>query len=120
MTTTSTRPSMSDTPANAAITAAAYDLHLPAEAARLAEIAVRERQSHPVFLAEVLAAEVDERAERRRTRRIAAAKFPRIKRLAEFNVDAVPTISSAQLATLAPAPTSCGLPLRPSRPAPAR
>jgi hypothetical protein len=103
MTTTSTRPSMSDTPANAAITAAAYDLHLPAEAARLAEIAVRERQSHPVFLAEVLAAEVDERAERRRTRRIAAAKFPRIKRLAEFNVDAVPTISSAQLATLATA-----------------
>jgi IstB-like ATP binding protein len=101
MTTTSTRPSMSDTPANAAITAAAYDLHLRAEAARLAEIAVRERQSHPVFLAEVLAAEVDERAERRRTRRIAAAKFPRIKRLAEFNVDAVPTISSAQLATLA-------------------
>jgi DNA replication protein DnaC len=105
MTTTSTtRPSMSDTAANAAITAAARDLHLPtvrAEAARLAEIAVRERQSHPVFLAEVLAAEVDERAERRRTRRIAAAKFPRIKRLAEFNVDAVPTISSAQLATLA-------------------
>jgi DNA replication protein DnaC len=105
MTTTSTtRPSMSDTAANAAITAAARDLHLPtvrAEAARLAEIAVRERQSHPVFLAEVLAAEVDERAERRRTRRIAAAKFPRIKRLAEFNVDAVPTISSAQLVTLA-------------------
>jgi DNA replication protein DnaC len=54
-----------------------------------------------VFLAELLAAEVDDRAERRRTRRIAEAKFPRIKRISEFNVDAVPSIQPAQLATLA-------------------
>jgi DNA replication protein DnaC len=54
-----------------------------------------------VFLAEPLAAEVDDRAERRRTRRITEAKFPRIKRLSEFNVDAVPTVQPAQLATLA-------------------
>jgi DNA replication protein DnaC len=49
----------------------------------------------------LLAAEVDDRAECRRTRRIADAKFPRLKRLSEFNVDAVKTIEPAQLAALA-------------------
>ena len=49
----------------------------------------------------VLAAEVDDRTSRRRTRRIAEARFPRLKRLADFNTDAVPTIAPAQLATLA-------------------
>ncbi len=95
---------ISDDAAQAAIGAAARDLHLPtvrAEAAGLAEIAGRERQSYLVFLAEVLAAEVDERSERRRARRIAEARFPRIKRLAEFNVDAVPSLQPAQLSTLA-------------------
>jgi DNA replication protein DnaC len=94
----------SDTAAQAAIGAAARELHLPTvrdEATRLAELAVRERQTHLGFLAEVLSAEVDERAERRRTRRIAEAKFPRLKRLAEFNLDAVPSIAPAQLAALA-------------------
>lgn len=94
----------SDEAAQAAIGAAARELRLPtirAEATRLAEIAGRERQSYLVFLAEVLAAEVDDRTERRRARRITEAKFPRIKRLSEFNVDAVPTIQPAQLATLA-------------------
>jgi hypothetical protein len=64
---------MSDTAAQAAIGAAARELHLPTvrdEALRLAEIAVRERQTYLGFLAEVLAAEVDERGARRRTRRI--------------------------------------------------
>lgn len=54
-----------------------------------------------MFLAELLAAEVDDRAERRRARRITQAKFPRLKRLSEFNVDAVPTIQAAQLGALA-------------------
>src|SRR5512144_3022451 len=96
--------SVSDTAAQAAIGAAARELHLPtvrAEATRLAEIAVRERQSHLGFLAEVLCAEVDDRCERRRTRRIGEAKFPRLKRLSEFNLDAVPSIQPAQLAALA-------------------
>ncbi len=53
------------------------------------------------YLAEVLAAEVDDRTERRRTRRINDAKFPRLKRLADFNVDAVPTIQPATLGHLA-------------------
>jgi DNA replication protein DnaC len=39
--------------------------------------------------------------ERRRTRRIAEAKFPRLKRLSEFNVDAVPSIQPATHAALA-------------------
>lgn len=95
---------ITDTAAQAAIGAAARDLHLPAvraEAARLAEIAVRERQTHLAFLAEVLAAEVDERRDRRRTRRLTEARFPRHKRLAEFDVDLVPGIAAAQLAALA-------------------
>ncbi|WP_240437694.1 ATP-binding protein [Sciscionella marina] len=97
-------PTDSDAAAQAAIDAAARDLHLPTirtEAARLAEIAGRERQTYLAFLAEVLAAEVDERGERRRTRWIAEAKFPRLKRLSEFNTDAVPSIEPAHLATLA-------------------
>ena len=92
------------TAAQAAIGAAAHELHLPTvrtEADRLAEIAVRERQTHLVFRAEVLATEVDERSERRRARRIAEAKFPRLKRLSEFKLDAVPTIAPPQLAALA-------------------
>lgn len=90
--------------AQAAVGAAARELHLPTvrdEAARLAEIAVRERQTHLGFLAEVLTAEVDDRNDRRRARRISEAKFPRLKRLAEFNTDAAPSITAAQLATLA-------------------
>ncbi len=90
--------------AQAAIGAAARELHLPTvrdEATRLAEIAVRERQTHLGFLAEVLTAEVDDRNDRRRARRISEAKFPRLKRLAEFNTDAVASVSAAQLATLA-------------------
>jgi len=93
-----------DEAAKAAIGAAARELHLPTvrtEAARLAEIAVRERHTHLGFLAEVLAAEVDDRSERRRARRIAEAKFPRLKRLSDFNLDAVPSIAPTTLATLA-------------------
>ena len=78
----------SDSGAQAAIGAAARELHLPtvrAEATRLAEIAVRERHTHLGFLTEVLSAEVDDRSEPRRVRRINEAKFPRIKRLADFN-----------------------------------
>jgi hypothetical protein len=95
---------MTDTAAHASIGAAARELHLPtirAEAARLAEIAIRERQSYLCFLAEALAAEVDERASRRRSRRITEARFPRLKRLADFDTTAAPTIQPAQLAALA-------------------
>jgi DNA replication protein DnaC len=94
---------VSDTAALAAISAAARELKLPtvrADAARLAEIAVRERQTHLGYLAEILSAETDDRTSRRQTRRIAEARFPRLKRLADFNPDAIPGIAAA-LATLA-------------------
>ena len=94
----------SDAAAQAAIGAATRELHLPtirAEAVRIAELAVREQQSHLAFLAEVLAAEVDDRTERRRARRLNDAKFPRIKRLADFDVEAVPGISAGTLGHLA-------------------
>jgi DNA replication protein DnaC len=95
---------MTDTAATAAIGAATRELRLPVvrtDAARLAEIAQRSQQSYLAFLAEVLSAEVDERSERRRQRRIAEARFPRIERLADFDLAAAPTINPATIATLA-------------------
>jgi hypothetical protein len=74
---------MSDTAAEASIGAATRELRLPvvrAEASRMAEAALRDRVSHLGYLADVLAAEVDERAERRRTRRVTEARFPRLRR----------------------------------------
>ncbi|MEO8697577.1 MAG: IS21-like element helper ATPase IstB [Acidimicrobiales bacterium] len=93
-----------DTAATAAIAAATRELRLPvvrSEATRLADIAQRTQQSYLAFLAEALAAEVDERVERRRQRRINEARFPRTKRLADFDLDAAPTINPATIATLA-------------------
>jgi DNA replication protein DnaC len=94
----------SDAAARAAIGAAARDLKLPTvrdQAARLAEIAAREHATCLAYLAEVLAAELDDRSARRRARRIAEARFPRIKRLADFSADAIPAITPALLAGLA-------------------
>lgn len=95
---------MTDSAAAAAIGAATRELRLPvvrADAGRLAEIAQRSQQSYMVFLAEILSAEVDARSERRRVRRMGEARFPRIKRLAEFDTDATPEITPAVIATLA-------------------
>jgi DNA replication protein DnaC len=94
---------VSDTAALAAIGAAARELKLPTvrdQAARLAETANRERHSHLAYLAEILAAETDDRTGRRRARRITEARFPRIKRLADFSPGAIPGIAP-QLAVLA-------------------
>ena len=101
MTTTKNRP-LADAAAQAAVDAAARELHLPTvreEAIRLAEVAVRERRTHLGYLGEVLAAEVDDRQARRRARRVAEAKFPRLKRLADFDTGAS-TIPPATLAHL--------------------
>ena len=90
--------------AMAAVAAACRELKLPAvaaEAARLADIALRERLTHRAYLAALLAAEVDERTSRRIARRIAEARFPRTKRLADFDCAAAPTVSLAAIATLA-------------------
>jgi DNA replication protein DnaC len=97
-------PEMTDTAATAAIGAASRELRLPvvrSEATKIAEIAERRHLSYLGFLAEVLAAEVDERAERRQARRIHEGRFPRLKRLADFDLDAAPTITAAVIANLA-------------------
>jgi len=94
---------VSDPAAQAAIGAAARELRLPTvrdQAARLAEIAAREHATYLAYLAEILAAELDDRSARRRARRIADARFPRLKRLADFNAEAVPSLTP-QLARLA-------------------
>jgi len=90
--------------AEAAIGSACRALHLPTvrdESARLAAAAAKEHMTHQGYLAEVLTAEVDERDGRRRARRVVEARFPRVKRLAEFDCAANPNINAAMLATLA-------------------
>ncbi len=90
--------------AAAAIGSACRALHLPTvreEAARIAAVAAKERLSHQAYLAEVLTAEVDERDGRRRARRIVEGRFPRLKRLGEFDCSANPNVSPAVIATLA-------------------
>jgi DNA replication protein DnaC len=95
---------MTDTAALAAIGAATRELRLPvvrADAGRIATIAERSQHSYLAFLAEILSAEVDERGERRRQRRVNEARFPRVKRLADFDLGAAPSINPATIATLA-------------------
>lgn len=95
---------MTDTAALASIGAATIELHLPtvrSEAARRADTAGRQNASYLAYLADVLAAEIDDRAERRRVRRVGEAHFPRLKRLADFDLSAAPTINPATIATLA-------------------
>lgn len=90
--------------ASVGIDVATRVLHLPtvrAQADGLAAAAVRDRLTHRAYLAELLAAEVDDREARRRERRIAEARFPRAKRLSEFDLGAVPSIAPAALASLA-------------------
>lgn len=90
--------------AEIAIDAACRALRLPTvrtEAGALAEGAVRDRLTHRAYLAEVLTAELEERDSRRRERRIAEARFPRTKRLDDFDLSAAPTIPPATLAALA-------------------
>ena len=101
--TTTTHP-LTEEAATTAISVACRDLGLStvaAEAARLADLAVRERWTHRVYLAAVLGTEVDERASRRITRRITEARFPRFKRLRDFDCGVVPTVSPTVLAALA-------------------
>lgn len=89
--------------AEAAIEAACRELHLPtvrAEATALADQATKANLSHRAYLAEVLSAEVDDRAERRRLRRISEARFPRHKRLEDFDTSVSP-VQAATVAALA-------------------
>jgi DNA replication protein DnaC len=106
MTMTSTPPPAGrpDDAATAAIGAACRALHLPtvrARAADTAAAAARGRLSHLAFLADVLAAECDDREIRWRARRVQRAKFPRIKRLEDLDTTAIPGLTPATVAHLA-------------------
>jgi DNA replication protein DnaC len=97
---------LSEQAAALAIEDACRVLHLPTvrgQHAALADAAARERLTHRSFLAEILGAEVEEREARRRERRIAEARFPRIKRLADFDlsVSPIPPATLASLSALA-------------------
>jgi len=95
---------LSDPAAEAAIQTACRTLLLPtvrAEAVAMSAAAAKQRLSHKAFLAEVLLAECDERDARRQVRRVKEAKFPRTKRLADFDIRALPDLPPATLAHLA-------------------
>lgn len=93
-----------DAAATATIDAAARELKLPVirtDATRIAADAEKAKLTYLAFLAEILGAEVDSRSERRRQRCIHDARFPRLKRLADFDLDAAPTVNPATINTLA-------------------
>ena len=99
-----TAASLTEQAAALAIDSACRSLHLPAvraQAGPLADAAVRDRATHRAYLAEVLGAELEERDGKRRERRVAEARFPRQKRLADFDLAAAPAIPPATLAGLA-------------------
>jgi DNA replication protein DnaC len=90
--------------ADLAIEAAAKTLQLPtirAQAQVMAAAAAKQRLSHKAFLAEMLTAECDERDARRRVRLVNEAKFPRTKRLADFDHTRIPDLTTAVLGHLA-------------------
>jgi DNA replication protein DnaC len=93
-----------DAAAQAAIGAACKTLCLSGVAevvVPLAEAAARQRLTHAGYLADVLTYECEQRDDRRRARRIKEAKFPRPKRLEEFDLTCVAELPPASLAQLA-------------------
>ena len=75
--------------------------HHPRPGRALAAAAAKQRLSHKAFLAEALTAECDERDARRRIRLVHEAKFPRTKRLADFDHSRIPDLTPAILGHLA-------------------
>jgi DNA replication protein DnaC len=68
---------------------------------KLAEQAVKEKQSHLRYLEVLLAAEVEEREHRAVQRRLKEAHLPRIKTLEDFNFSQSPKVSAPQIRDLA-------------------
>ena len=87
----------------ALIEAHATELKLPTVKRRfraLAQEAAREQQTPIAYLAALLEAEHQERAERRERRRLIDARFPAIKRLEDFRFADNPNIPQATIAAL--------------------
>jgi DNA replication protein DnaC len=88
----------------ALIEAHAAELKLPTVRRRFREFAadaVREQQTPIAYLAALLDAEQQERAERRERRRLLDARFPVIKRLEDFRFADNPSVPQATIAALA-------------------
>lgn len=69
-------------------------------ASSLASDAQRHQLTYLDYLSQVLAAEMDDREERRRQRRVKGANFPRLKLLGEFDLAAAPLVTPATIAML--------------------
>lgn len=79
-------------------------LRLPAvgtQCQKLADQAVREKQSHLDYLETLLAAELEEREHHTVQRRLREAHLPRMKSLEEFDFSQAPKISATQIRQLA-------------------
>ena len=101
---TGARPRPGDPAALTAIDTACRELGLPSIRSRVEDMisaAEREQLGYARFLAEALLAECDDRDERRRTRRVHDAAFPRSKRLEDFDHTANDCVDPATIATLA-------------------
>jgi DNA replication protein DnaC len=88
----------------ALIEAHATELKLPTVRRRfraLAQEATREQQTPVAYLAALLEAEHQERAERRERRRLIEARFPLVKRLEDFRFEDNPSVPQATIAALA-------------------
>ncbi len=87
----------------ASVGAACKELHLPTVGGRavsLASEASRANHGHLAYLSSLLEAELEDRADRRRHRRIGEARFPRLKRLEDFNFEEAPQIPAATIREL--------------------
>ncbi|MGW7537817.1 IS21-like element helper ATPase IstB [Amycolatopsis sp. NPDC054798] len=100
---------------DALIDQACRTLNLPtirAQFDEVAEAALRQQGSYKTFLLELLEAEVEHRDERRRTRLVREARFPRPKRIEDFDYTANPNITPEVVNTLTePGWVSAGQPL---------
>jgi len=88
----------------ALIEAHATELKLPTVKTRFRQMAAeaaREQQTPVAYLAALLQAEHQERAERRERRRLIDARFPLLKRLEEFQFADNPNVPQATIAALA-------------------
>jgi len=97
-------PSPSTAALEALIEAHAAELKLPTvkhQFRSLADQALREQQTPVAYLAALLEAELQERAERRERRRLAEARFPVLKRLEEFRFQDNPAVQPSTIAALA-------------------
>jgi DNA replication protein DnaC len=102
MTTAPKNPTTAAT--EALIEAHAAELKLPTVRRRFREFAadaIREQQTPIAYLAALLDAEHQERAERRERRRLLDARFPVIKRLEDFRFADNPSVPQATIAALA-------------------